>query len=253
MRNAFKLFAQRQVLKAMHRMGYHVVRYRRPRETGAYWPVSPRATYSPWYLDQEFLAAYDAIKDNTLVDLYRCWELWTLTEQATKVPGSILEVGAWRGGSGALIALKARGCGIRDTVYLCDTFRGVVKAGANDPGYVGGEHADTSRQIVESLVHGRLKLDNVRILEGIFPDETAALVEDERFRMCHIDVDAYESARGIVQWIDSRMAVGGIYVYDDYGFEGTAGITRFVDEQRSLPDRIVLHNLNGHAIVVRIA
>lgn len=32
---------------------------------------------------------------------------------------------------------------------------------------------------------------------------------------------------------------------------GLSGVTRFVDEQRYRPDRLVLHNLNGHAIVVK--
>ncbi len=71
--------------------------------------------------------------------------------------------------------------------------------------------------------------------------------------MCHIDVDVYESTKGIVEWIDSKMVIGGIYVYDDYGFPNTGGVTKFVEEQRYLPDRLVLHNLNGHAVVIRIA
>jgi O-methyltransferase len=40
-------------------------------------------------------------------------------------------------------------------------------------------------------------------------------------------------------------------VFDDYGFPATPGIAQFVDEQRGLPDRLVVHNLNGHAIVVK--
>jgi O-methyltransferase len=45
--------------------------------------------------------------------------------------------------------------------------------------------------------------------------------------------------------------VGGMIVYDDYGFQSCGGVTKYVNEQRSLPGRIVLHNLNGHAIVVK--
>ena len=48
------------------------------------------------------------------------------------------------------------------------------------------------------------------------------------------------------------MPIGGIIVYDDYGFYGCDGISRFVEEQMSLPDRVVLHNLNGHAVTVKI-
>jgi O-methyltransferase len=49
------------------------------------------------------------------------------------------------------------------------------------------------------------------------------------------------------------MPVGGLVVYDDYGFPRCDGITRHVDEQRTLADRVVIHNLNGHAVVLKTA
>ena len=127
----------------------------------------------------------------------------------------------------------------------------MVKAGSADPLYRGGEHSDTSRRKVEELIVERLELDNVKILEGVFPDETSPLVTDRRFRFCHIDVDVYRSAKDVVEWIWSRLVIGGIVVYDDYGFQGCEGITRFVEEQTGLPDRLLFHNLNGHAIIVK--
>ena len=42
--------------------------------------VLPGATYSPWNLDEGFIAAYSQVKDATLVDKYRCFELWRLVE-----------------------------------------------------------------------------------------------------------------------------------------------------------------------------
>ena len=66
--------------------------------------------------------------------------------------------------------------GLRDKIYACDTFSGIVKAGAEDPHYVGGEHADTSARSVETLFYDTLKLDNIEILSGIFPEETGAKV-----------------------------------------------------------------------------
>jgi O-methyltransferase len=137
-------------------------------------------------------------------------------------------------------------------VFLCDTFRGIVKAGEKDPLYRGGELANTSEELVRSLVD-RLGLKNVRILTGVFPDDTAHLVDDRTFKLCHIDVDVYESARDILKWIWPRLVVGGILIYDDYGFATCAGIATHVDEQRQLPDRLVIHNLNGHAIVIKTA
>jgi O-methyltransferase len=40
-------------------------------------------------------------------------------------------------------------------------------------------------------------------------------------------------------------------VYDDYGFLGCNGITKFVEEQMSNSDRLIIHNLNGHAVAIK--
>ena len=97
-----------------------------------------------------------------------------------------------------------------------------------------------------------LGIENAEVLEGIFPDETGEGIRNRRFRFCHIDVDVYRSARDVVEWVWERMPAGGIVVYDDYGFESVQGITRFVNEEREKSDRLVIHNLNGHAIVVKL-
>ena len=136
--------------------------------------------------------------------------------------------------------------------YLCDTFEGVVKATSQDDDYRGAEHADTSQQLVENLLQS-LGVKNARLLKGVFPDDTAHLIEPgARFRLCHIDVDVYQSAKDVMNWVWSRMVDGGMVVYDDYGFRGCAGITKYINEQLAEKDRLVLHNLNGHAIVVKL-
>jgi O-methyltransferase len=66
--------------------------------------VIPFATYCPWIDDEDFQGFYTIIKENTLVDIYRCYELWKLVLNAEKIEGDILEVGVWRGGTAALIA-----------------------------------------------------------------------------------------------------------------------------------------------------
>lgn len=174
-----------------------------------------------------------------------------LVAQTAKLDGGILEVGVWRGGTGALMARRARSAGSSDSIYLCDTFKGVVKTGSHDPCYYDGKHSDTSQEVVEDLLR-RVGISDVQILAGVFPDETAHLIEpDARFRLCHIDVDVYQSARDIMAWVWDRMVPGGIVVYDDYGFASCGGITKYVNEQMAERDRLVLHNLNGHAIVIK--
>jgi O-methyltransferase len=244
------------IKRVANRFGFEITRIPKtkgPSMAREYELVRPFATYSPWNKDNLFQAALASIEGFTLVDKYRCFELWKLIEQVAKLKtGSIIEIGVWRGGTGGLIAKQAKNCGIEDRVFLCDTFSGVVKAGVKDTTYKGGEHADTSREVVEELIFTRMNLDNVEILEGIFPDQTGHRVEGIKFRFCHIDVDVYQSAKDIVGWIWDKMVPGGIIVYDDYGFYGCDGITKYVEEQILCKDRLVTHNLNGHAIILKL-
>ena len=50
-----------------------------------YGEVLPLATYSPWLADAEFKRVHEAIKHNTLVDIYRCYDLWLLVAECAKV------------------------------------------------------------------------------------------------------------------------------------------------------------------------
>jgi hypothetical protein len=85
-----------------------------------------------------------------------------------------MEVGVWRGGSGALIASQSARLIPSAQVFLCDTFTGVVKTGAQDSIYEDGMHADTSPEIVKQLLE-QLSLNNAVVLQGIFPEQTAEI------------------------------------------------------------------------------
>lgn len=219
-----------------------------------YGAIESVADYRPWDIDTAFLDVYRAVSDFTKIDIYRCYALWRYAEQSAKLVGDVLEVGVWRGGSAAVIAAALRHFGVTGKlVYLADTFRGVVKAGPRDDYYKGGEHADTTQETVRGLF-AALDLNHYRLLPGIFPDETAdSLPGASRFCLCHVDVDVYQSARDIAEWVWPRMPLGGVVVYDDYGFYGCEGVTAFGNEEFSKADRMVTHNLNGQCVSVKIA
>jgi len=220
----------------------------------AYQNILLRTTYAPWVRDEVFQQVYSQIKENTLVSENRCYELWQLAEQVAKLDGALMEVGVWKGGTSGLIAYKAKEMGIEEKVYMCDTFEGVVKATEKDSVFKGGEHSDASQEEVEFLLEKKLKLDNWKVLKGIFPDETAGQIPTEtKFRFCHIDVDVYASAKDIIEWIWTKLVVGGIIIVDDYGYKATTGITDLIDkEERKKRDRIVWTNLTGHAMIIKI-
>jgi len=220
-------------------------------DASSYSVIIPETFYSPWLADRSFREVYAQVRDYTFVGEYKCYGLWKLVEQVKHLNGDMIEVGVWRGGSGCLIAQKVKLERIPATVYLCDTFQGVVKAGNRDSVYRGGELADVTPEIVGGLMR-KMALDHVKVLQGVFPDETGEQVRNCSFRLCHIDVDVYQSAKDIVEWIWGRMPIGGIIVFDDYGGRVTDGVTALVNEEGEKADRILIHNLSGHGILVKV-
>ena len=214
-----------------------------------YGVVEPVANYRPWDIDGAFQDVYEIVREHTMVDVYRLWTLWFMGSQIPA--GDVLEIGSWRGGSGTVIARAvARGAGAAPrTVFLADTFAGVVKASARDSYYKGGEHANTSPELVQELLV-RAGVPDVRLLVGIFPEDRGEEIGDRRFALCHIDVDVYQSAKECFEWVWPRMVPGGVIVFDDYGFYGCEGVTAYVNELAAGQPTVV-PSLSGQAIVTR--
>jgi O-methyltransferase len=216
--------------------------------------VAPQAEYAPWQLDPVFCDSTWHTVNHTLCDMYRLWELWKVTEQVGKLSmsGDIIEVGTYKGGSGATIALQANITCPESTIYLCDTFQGIVKVGEHESSEcLDGQHKASESDVLEVLAS--LKIKNTKILTGIFPEETHHLIpQDTVFRLCHIDVDVYQSAKDIFDWVWPRLVKHGIVVFDDYGFKDCDGITKLVEDMMLDEDKHVFHNLNGHAVIVKL-
>lgn len=232
------------------RLGYDITRIRTFDSAMPQERITVLTQYAPWRLDQGFLAIYEVIREHTFLSLYHCWLLWVVVGQVSKLEGALIEVGVWQGASGSLIASRARQGGITDTVYLCDTFRGIVKTRPDERAFKDGALA-MSRARVDHCIQ-KFQLDHVRVLEGIFPDETGKFVAEDKVRFCHIDVDVYQSAYDVFYWVWERMVVGGIIVFDDYTDPDTPGVIRFVDETRMRDDLVFVHNVAGQAIFVKV-
>lgn len=215
----------------------------------------PSANYTPWQGDEAFMIIYNQVKNCTLVDIYRCYELWQLVKkvQSLNPHAAILEVGVWRGGTAAVMAQQLANVKSKATLYLADTFSGVAKAGSNDSFYTGGEHSDTSQYIVEDLLKNKSRYPHFKILKGIFPEDTAdKILITEQFGLCHIDVDVYTSAKDILEWVWDKLIPGAVVVFDDYGFHSCTGVTKLVEEYRDHDDMQIIHNLNGHALMIKL-
>lgn len=220
-------------------------------------------SYAPWAQEthlspvlRDILPAFYEVTEcskYTLVDIYRFWTIYEALYSIKSIKGDVLEVGVYRGGTAAFIAHILKHFCSPSHFYLCDTFSGVVKATQNDTAYKGGEHADTNVQCVEKLISKYLAHANFTILQGIFPEETAGMIQSNVFKFCHIDVDTYQSAADVFSYILPKMKENGIVIFDDYATQGLEGMTRFCNELKHRNDLITFHMFNGQFMVIKIS
>lgn len=219
-------------------------------------------TYAPWLRDAKFQAYLDYIKppcsasgntEKTLVDIYRCWTLWQVSQQLAHSPGNIFEVGVYKGGTAALFAHSIKESADPHTkLYLFDTFRGVAKAGQFDTAYKGGEHSDTSVESVRALVSRFIAPDRFDIRPGLFPEDSTAGVDNIPIKLAHVDVDVFQSTVDAVNWIWPRLIHGGFVIVDDYGLQGTEGVTRACEQLAAgFDDCLLIYNFNGQGMLCK--
>lgn len=212
--------------------------------------IIPLATYSPWEDDTVFLDLYHDISKNTLVDKYRCYELYSYLIRNKHLTGNVIEIGVWKGGTSAILCKALETVDQKAKVHLIDTFSGVVKSTEKDTKYKGGEHSDTSIELVNEFL-GNLNLANFTLFKGVFPEEISIPLDEKKYRLCHIDVDTYDSAKDSFETIWPFMENGGVVVFDDYGFWGCEGVTEFCNSL-DYKDGVVIYNLNGHFLITKI-
>lgn len=210
-------------------------------------PIHSYPYDAPWLTDKKFTTLYQKIRKNTLVDRNRCYALYLLMNQINDIPGDILEVGTWRGGTAGILTSMAP----NKTVYLADTFEGVVKA-SDWEHYEDRAHSDTSQGVVEDLLKKTLGVDNFRILKGIFPDETGEVIVGKPLSFVYLDLDVYQSTKDAFEFIWPHLSPLGVVAFDDYGMiSACEGISKFVNEVRDDPDKLFLQNMNGQAYIIK--
>jgi O-methyltransferase len=137
-------------------------------------------------------------------------------------PGAFVEVGVYKGGSGASLAKVAERQGRE--IYLYDTFAGLPYKAEVDT-MRAGEFSDTSFEAVAAAI------PYAKVVKGIFP-QSAVLMPKIAF--VHLDVDQYWAYRDAIAFLSPMMVPGGVMWFDDYGC--LPGATLAVDE--AFPGRL---------------
>jgi O-methyltransferase len=171
--------------------------------------------------------------NNTVVDRPRLFKLVEYCKQTEKLPGSIAEVGVWKGGTAFLLASNNP----NKHLYLFDTFEGMPESIKGIDLHKKGDFKNTSLEYVQELLKPH---KNVSFHKGLFPKETSDVIKDEKFSLVHLDCDIYTSVKESLEFFYNRTVPNGIIVFDDYNAPTCPGAKLAVDEfLKDKPEKLI--------------
>src|ERR1035438_669739 len=137
-----------------------------------------------------------------------------------KVPGDLIECGAWRGGACIFMRAILAAYGVKDrTVWVADSFEGLPTP-AEDKYPVahiwnGGEMAVSLEEVQNNFKRYGLLDGQVKFLKGFFID-TLPKAPIERLAVLRVDGDLYESVTQTLDYMYPKVSLGGYVILDDY-------------------------------------
>jgi len=149
-----------------------------------------------------------------------------------KVPGDLIEAGAWRGGVTILMRgiLKAYGDHERN-VWVADSFEGLPPLDrAKNADWSEGQMAVSIEEAKENFAGYGLLDNQVRFLKGFFSN-TLPKAPIDKLAVFRADADLYESTLDALNTLYPKLSVGGYAVFDDY--QNLSGCRRAIDEYRA--------------------
>lgn len=207
--------------------------------------IISNAFYAPWKKDTNFIKIYEKIKHYTLLDVRRLYTLWYLMSQLKNTNSNILDIGCLMGGAGFLISKINK----KGKVFLIDTFEGYVD---QENFYSKNSFVFEDVSFIKKKIK-ELKLSNVEVCKGIFPNNFQKKFSKIKFKFCHIDLNTFKSTIKSFNYLDDKIIKGGILVFDDFGMFGADGIKKFIlKNQKYLEKKYkLILNFQGQCILIK--
>lgn len=190
-----------------------------------------RPLFSPWLGKGQFGSYYEIAAPKTLVSPDRCHVLYKLLLQAIHIVGDIWECGVYRGGTAAMIAAILSDHCPSKKLFLFDTFEGMPETNPERDLHQKGDFSDTTVEAVINYIGlvDATCADLCFVRKGLIPATFSGL-ESSTIAFAHIDVDIYQAVLDCLYFIWPRLSIGGMIVFDDYGFPSCPGARAAVDE-----------------------
>jgi O-methyltransferase len=179
----------------------------------------------------EFFELADPVvrSERTLLGYDRLYVFWQAIQNVSQVPGSVAEIGTYRGGSAYFIASALRTVTGQDVPFLVfDTFEGHPAAAISeqDPFHTAGQFSGTSYDDVRAYL---APFPRIQMHQG---DVSTVLprLESSAYRLVHIDTDLFQPTLACLQYFGTRLSPGGVCVLDDYASAKCPGVRAAVGQ-----------------------
>jgi O-methyltransferase len=164
-----------------------------------------------------------------------------------KIPGDVMECGAWRGGVTIFMRAVLRAYGDAEkTVWVADSFEGMPRTNFRPDLDWGppGEMAASLEEVQQNFARYGLLDDRVRFLKGFF-NKTLPTAPIAKLSVLRADADFYDSQQDVLTNLYPKLSVGGYMIVDDYP---AAGCKRAIDEYRqahNITEQIMTSDTTG--------
>lgn len=201
--------------------------------------------FAPWKTNKIFFNLFKKIKNYTLLDVRRLYTLWFISEQLKNVNGVIIDVGCMKGGAGFLMAMNNN----KNETYLIDTFSGYIDS---EKFYKYDTFNFHDYDSVRNKIK-KLRLKNTKVIKGTFPNDFIKILKKKKIKLCHLDVNTYNSSLKGFHFIKDKIAKGGYIVFDDFGMHGADGIKKLINQiQKTYINKFhFIFNFQGQCILIK--
>lgn len=194
-----------------------------------------------------------------------CEAMWLLRHlhQSLSVAGDLCEFGVAQGATSALLANE-----IRDTpkaLWLFDSFQGLPKPTPEDTllddiyslgamERYAGQMAEAPAQVLGRLRDINFPLARTRVVAGFIEATVQQAGLPDSVCFAYVDFDFYAPIKTALEFLDTRLTVGGYVIVDDYGHFSTGARTAVDEFVAARPGRWTLTlppDFAGHFAILK--
>jgi O-methyltransferase len=208
----------------------------------------PEVWYSPWRENLEFQAIYQKVAAHTLISERKLFDLFSLANQVTHFrDGRVLEIGSYRGGSGALLAAVLP----QMQLILWDNWGKPV---VENSYFIKKIYAVDSDLLQAQDLVSALQSPNAlscHFVSDIFPNRRIIDLHHGGYTFVHFDIydeSAFVEGMALI-W--PKLRVGGIFVCGGYGAISLNGLTKEVNMFVESHDCTFIQSQSGLGVIIK--